>query len=59
MVNARRLQLTDEEDKDIIAVSMDESLDLREQDAVVQVFFMRSGKLIGRDHFLSAGGERR
>ena len=40
-----------EEDKDIIAVSMDESLDLREQDAVVQVFFMRSGKLIGRDHF--------
>lgn len=40
-----------EEDRDIIAVAMDESLDLREQDAVVQVFFMRSGKLIGRDHF--------
>ena len=39
------------EDKDIIAVAMDESLDLREQDAVVQVFFMRDGKLIGRDHF--------
>lgn len=40
-----------EEDKDIIAVAMDESEDLREQDAVVQVFFMRDGKLIGRDHF--------
>ena len=40
-----------EEDRDIIAVAMDESLDLREQDAVVQVFFMRDGRLIGRDHF--------
>ena len=40
-----------EEDKDIIAVAMDESEDLREQDAVVQVFFMRGGRLIGRDHF--------
>lgn len=40
-----------EEDKDIIAVAMDESTDLREQDAVVQIFFMRSGKMIGRDHF--------
>ena len=40
-----------EEDRDIIAVAMDESLDLREQDAVVQVFFMRGGRLIGRDHF--------
>ena len=40
-----------EEDRDIIAVAMDESLDLREQDAVVQVFFMRSGRIIGRDHF--------
>lgn len=40
-----------EEDRDIIAIAMDESEDLREQDAVVQVFFMRGGKLIGRDHF--------
>ena len=40
-----------EEDRDIIAVAMDESQDLREQDAVVQVFFMRSGRIIGRDHF--------
>ena len=48
-----------EEDKDIIAVAMDESEDLREQDAVVQVFFMRSGRLIGRDHFFLrvAGGD--
>lgn len=40
-----------DDDRDIIAVAMDESLDLREQDAVVQVFFVRDGKLIGRDHF--------
>ena len=33
------------EDRDILAVAMD--LD----DAVVQVFFIRSGRLIGRDHF--------
>lgn len=40
-----------EEDRDIIAAAMDESLDLKEQDAVVQVFFMRSGRMIGRNHF--------
>ena len=39
------------EDRDIIAMAMDDSEDLREQDAVVQVFFIRDGKLIGRDHF--------
>lgn len=33
------------EDKDIIAMAKDE------RDAVVQVFFIRGGKLIGRDHF--------
>lgn len=33
------------EDRDIIAMARDE------QDAVVQVFFVREGKLIGRDHF--------
>lgn len=33
------------EDRDIIAVAKDE------QDAVVQVFFVREGKLIGREHF--------
>lgn len=40
-----------QEDRDIIAVAMDEGEDLRDQDAVVQVFFIRDGKLIGRDHF--------
>ena len=40
-----------QEDRDIIAMAMDDSEDLREQDAVVQVFFIRDGKLIGRDHF--------
>ena len=40
-----------QEDRDIIAVAMDDSEDLRDQDAVVQVFFIRDGKLIGRDHF--------
>ena len=34
-----------EEDKDVIAMAMEET------DAVVQVFFIREGKLIGRDHF--------
>lgn len=33
------------EDRDIIAMAKDET------DAVVQVFFVREGKLIGRDHF--------
>lgn len=34
-----------EEDKDVVAMAMEET------DAVVQVFFIREGKLIGRDHF--------
>lgn len=33
------------EDKDVIAMAFDE------EDAVVQVFFIRDGKMIGRDHF--------
>lgn len=33
------------EDKDVIAMAMDE------EDAVAQVFFIREGKMIGRDHF--------
>jgi excinuclease ABC subunit C len=36
---------SDGEDKDIIALAADEN------DAVVQVFFIRDGKLIGREHF--------
>ena len=44
---AEKQKITDNkgEDRDILAVAMDES------DAVVQVFFIRSGRLIGRDHF--------
>ncbi len=43
---------TDGEDRDVIAMAMDE------QDAVVQVFFVREGKLIGREHFsLRIGAE--
>ena len=51
MIFARQMLVYMAADKDIIAVAMDESLDLREQDAVVQVFFVRDGKLIGREHF--------
>ena len=42
-----RQKITDQhgEDKDVIAVAQDG------EDAVAQVFFIRGGKLIGRDHF--------
>ena len=49
--NGRRSPGYGQEDRDIIAVAMDDSEDLRDQDAVVQVFFIRDGRLIGRDHF--------
>lgn len=41
----QKITHTDGEDKDIIAYAADD------RDAVVQVFFIRDGKLIGRDHF--------
>ena len=41
----QKITNTDGEDKDIIALASDD------MDAVVQVFFIRSGKIIGRDHF--------
>ncbi|MBR5127688.1 MAG: excinuclease ABC subunit UvrC, partial [Roseburia sp.] len=41
----QKITHTNVEDKDIIALAKDEN------DAVVQVFFIRGGKLIGRDHF--------
>ncbi len=48
----QKITNTDGEDKDIIAMAKDE------RDAVVQVFFIRGGKLIGRDHFyLRIGNE--
>ena len=49
-------KITDQhgEDKDVVAVAHDE------EDAVAQVFFIRGGKLIGRDHFyLKAGREEK
>ena len=44
---AQKQKITDSngEDKDILALAKDET------DAVVQVFFVRDGKLIGREHF--------
>ncbi len=41
----QKITNTDGEDKDIIAMAADDV------DAVVQVFFVRGGKIIGRDHF--------
>lgn len=41
----QKITHSDGEDKDIIAMAQDE------QDAVVQVFFVRAGKLIGREHY--------
>ncbi len=44
---AQKQKITDAggEDKDVVALAKDE------KDAVVQVFFVRDGKLIGREHF--------
>ena len=41
----QKITSSSQEDRDIIAMAKDA------QDAVVQVFFIREGKLIGRDHF--------
>ena len=43
------------EDRDVVALALDR------EDAVAQIFFIRDGKLIGRDHFylrVAAGEER-
>lgn len=55
---AQRQKITDDsmEDRDIIAFALDhyeenELQTIKQLDAVVQVFFVREGKLIGRDHF--------
>lgn len=48
----QKITSSDMEDKDVIAMAMDE------EDAVVQIFFIRDGRLIGRDHFcLHIAGE--
>ena len=41
----QKITTSSEGDRDIVAMARDE------RDAVVQVFFIREGKLIGRDHF--------
>ena len=41
----QKITNSDMEDKDVIAMAKDQ------EDAVVQVFFIRDGRLIGRDHF--------
>ncbi|MFI3238478.1 MAG: excinuclease ABC subunit UvrC [Lachnospiraceae bacterium] len=41
----QKMSDSDQEDKDVIAIAKDE------QDAVVQVFFVRYGKVIGREHY--------
>ena len=41
----QKITNSDGEDKDVLALAKDE------HDAVVQVFFVRDGRLIGRDHF--------
>ena len=41
----QKITSSDMEDKDVIAMSVDQ------HDAVVQVLFIRDGRLIGRDHF--------
>ena len=44
---------SDMDDKDVIALAKSET------DAVVQVFFIRAGKLIGREHFYMKGVEEK
>lgn len=45
IVNKQKITAFNEEDKDIIALA------LENDEAVVQVFFVRDGKMIGREHF--------
>lgn len=48
----QKITSSDMEDKDVIAMATDK------EDAVVQIFFIRDGRLIGRDHFcLHIAGE--
>ena len=48
---SQKITKTDEEDRDILALAN------TGDKALVQVFFVRSGKLIGRDHFFLTGVE--
>jgi excinuclease ABC subunit C len=51
IANKQKITNTDQVDRDIIAFARDKD------EAVVQTFFIRSGKLIGRDHFHLSGVE--
>ncbi len=51
IANRQKITNTDQVDRDIIAFARDKD------EAVVQTFFIRSGKLIGRDHFHLSGVE--
>lgn len=46
----QKITNSDQEDKDILAVAHNEN------DAVVQVFFVRAGRMIGREHFFLKTG---
>lgn len=47
----QKIESSDLEDKDIVAVAH------KDQDAVVQVFFVRNGRMIGREHFFLKTGD--
>lgn len=49
IANRQKITNTDQVDRDVIAFARDKD------EAVVQTFFIRSGKLIGRDHFHLSG----
>lgn len=51
IVNKQKINNTDQGDRDVIAFARDKD------EAVVQTFFIRGGKLIGRDHFHLTGVE--
>lgn len=44
-MSKQKITSSDEEDRDIVAMAHDE------EDAVIQVFFIRNGRMIGRDHY--------
>ena len=50
-MNKQKITYTDQADRDIIAFARNKD------EAVVQTFFIRGGKLIGRDHFYLTGVE--
>ena len=52
MREKQKITNSDGEDKDILAVATED------RDAVVQVFFIRGGRLIGRDHFYMTIADR-